>query len=200
MAVPLTAAFRLNFAYTVQGLTHSLRMYCKAQVALTDNSGYGVLARDDSTIIGATDAAQGVWDGIRPFFSAAVLPPQVTVQARVLTQWNPVATPIVTGNGSAGGGSSPASQLTITLRTVTFDHLRVLVLEALGAIPAKYTGVIPFSLAYPSLGTLWGSTAPSNGPYHWQVGRDNQHVQAGQAFVSAATDLNDKVRRARGLV
>jgi hypothetical protein len=198
MSQPLVATSRLVAKYVVSGLTHTLRMY----MAYNDVLGqHQMVDRDGITTVLWTLGGQYVWDKIRAMLDATLVPNPATLelQQRSGTLWNPIDFAALTGAGS-GGGFSPALQQTWVLRDIAFKKIRFEVLE--GVYQYNYhsnTGVGLNAAETAVTSMLSGADASANAPYRWMKSRGDRFILASGAIAGLTHDLNDKLKRARGI-
>lgn len=198
MSQPLVSTARIDLSYSVSSLLHHLRCYIKNLTV----SGASWDIDANPAVGGVLDwalAAQGLWDTLRPLMPTSATVNQASLQSRSGLIWTPLASYSPTGAVSANA-YSPAQQATLTLRDTSNFKVRVIVLEQTFPIPAHF----------PSYGALTGDTLTfakqftvqrtvTNAPWEWLVSRGERFL-SDFSFVALTTDLNDDVRRARGLV
>lgn len=200
MAQPLTAPYRVELRITVDGLTHKLRAYCQASASILAPSGWYLWDRSDIASIDLTDAAQNLWNGLKPAFQNTVLAPQCTLYQRLGTVWNPVGTGVPTGAATGVFGAvGRCGQLTISMITTAFHRVRLNLLEP-GVVSAAYksVGVSGLTGILPLLATeIDGSHGDPNDYFNWARNKSTEALSDFAPVVSTTWDLNDKVRRAR---
>jgi len=202
MPQPLTAEYRVRLDIVVSGLTHKFRTYAQASPSILAPSGYFLWDRTGLATIDSQDAAQSIWTALRGIYGSIVAAPQFILENRSGTVWNPVATGALTGAGTDGSSFFDASQLTVSLRTDNFQRIRMVILEQdHTSSPQKKSSMTAFKSAWTTaLGeAIDGTDADGNGYFQWARSLDNRMLQEASPFVSATYDLNDKIRRARGL-
>ena len=200
MAEPLTAPYRLELRITVATLVHKLRVYCQASPSALAPSGYYLWDRFDIADIDLTDAAQNLWDGLKPAFSAAVPAPTCLLYQRSGTVWNPVGVGVPTGVATGAINSNGlCGQLTVSLRTTAFHRARLNILEGNIISQAyKSTGVSGLTAILPLLATeLDGTHGDPSDIWNWARSKSTEALNDFNPVVSTTWDLNDKLRRAR---
>jgi hypothetical protein len=200
MAEPLTAVYRVDLTITIAGLNHKQFTYCEASPSLIAASGYYLWNRSGVALIDFGDAVNAWWTALRSVYDS-----QVTAVASVLSNfsggtWNPVAAHTVTLGTAPAGTAQGGGQLTISNRTDNFKRQRVILLETLVPVGKKYGSQAAFAAAYAAVaGAIDGSDSNVSGYFNWARSRNKKLLHPSTAIVSAVTDLNDRVRRARGL-
>lgn len=195
MAQPLLATLRITLPYSINTVAHKIRGYASSAAVAGDatilerRSGVYTLPWTNQ----ATQWANILSNGLPAStdFGAPVL------EQRVGTVWNvisvaPVPTPTLAGT------FAPASQFTLVLRDLAFFKLKVILLDTNVTPPyhtVSTTGS-PGSLNSLVAGYLSGGLADN--PYDWQKSRGDRFM-AVNPFVGVTGDINDKIRRARGL-
>lgn len=197
MATPLTATHRFTMSYVVDGFTHIKRSYCKRQDPLI--GGPAVLDRNGS-LIDVVDAAQGLWDTFSQSLETTVPPPAVLFEERSGSLWLPVAAATVTGSGSSTNGVRLASQYTLVVRDTAFKKIRATWLE----FSEAYVGHSPSGLGISTTldviaNNYNGAGAIANHPFLWEKSRGDNYILASGAIAGGTLDLNDKIKRRRGL-
>lgn len=201
MPSPLTATHRLEFQYTVDGVLHKSHAYCHAiPSTLSDPTGFDLERRVPLTPIGAAAAIDAFWTNLNNIMASAQTSFGVTVlQVRAGTVFNPIAFRNTPVTPSQTGTYVKAAQVTVTFRGEDFSHLRVDILESL-LIPGQHVAAIPttgmeggWMAGYDPL------RAVAADPYNWQMSRNQQFISGAGGFVALTTDLNDKIRRRRGI-
>lgn len=193
MATPLSATWRIKFQYAVDGLEHVLHAYARIG---TITPTLTLRQRDGVTETLWSDCATGMVGAMSNVLPAAVVWGAQTLEQLSGLVWLPQASAAATA-GTAGT-YKPATQITAVLRDTGFHKIRLQVMEGVVAAPSHTPGIpgsgflnallLPF--------TVGGSTAGD--PYFWMVSRANQYLQD-NPVVGTTVDLNDKLRRARGL-
>jgi len=196
MSVPLAAFYRIELEFTVEGIAHKTRAYCHRGA---DIAGVPTVTARDTVTDGVwTDRAQGYWDALKQVYASEVTAPQAQFQHFVSGAWNPVDVAALTGAGAGTGSTSPANQLTMTLRDTSFDKVRVVLLETIGGYLGKATTAVGLSGNLGNLSARYTSShAAADDPFNWQQSRGARYL-ALSPFVSIVFDTNNKMRRARG--
>lgn len=194
MSTVLVASWRITIPYTVTGQNHKVHAY--ARIATTTPS-FGLRHRDLTTVIPWTDAA----DQFNRYFGDAFLPAAATWGTVLLEQlvgslWQPQATHSVTGTQT--GTTIPASQVTVVLRDTTFKKIRLVALDTKYQPPIRWANLPTGTVIDNNLVEWTGAYTDTASPFLWQVGRSNNFLQA-DPIAGISVDLNDKLRRARGL-
>lgn len=198
---PLTADYRLELQITVPTLTHELRTYCQASPSILSVDGYYLWDRDGLATLIPSVCAQTFWNALRPVFHTDVLAPSWLLRNRVGSVWNPVAGGALTGAGTLSTGNILCSQVTISMRTDNFQRIRMLLLEqAVLAGAQKGFGSAGLHAAMPDLSdAIDGSDTEGSGYFQWARSKDKRQLAASGSIISYTWDLNDKIRRARGV-
>lgn len=193
MTTDLIASARFTLQYVVAGLTHHIRAYVKP-VALSGSSTT-LEARTGGTIP-ANTAAGGLAAAIKEAIDGAV--GDVLLEQRVGSVWIPEWTFSTSGAGT--GSNATARQMTLVLRAMDFTKMRVQIMESgVFTFPAHFNSYAGMGAADKAVLNVWCvSGGDASYPIEWQVSRSNNFLFA-SPFVGMTTDLNDKVRRARGL-
>lgn len=197
MSTPLSAVNRIEFQFIVDGQPHRFRHYCRVAASL-DPSGYSVNARPPGTPIGVSVAVDRVWTLLAPIYPAA----NSSFGSAVIQQfsggaWLPIAAWNTAVTPSAGFAYVKAGQLTMTMRDSAFHKVRAIWLEQGAPIPFKTTSPTGGGAQLNAIAA--GYTSPSAiafDPGLWVRGRSDLYISS---FVSFVTDLNDRVRRTRGI-
>lgn len=201
MSTPLTANYRISIAYVVRTIPHVWRGYCKRGA---DLSGIpSVIVRDGSTTIEWSHAAQGAWNVIRQILENETPAPNATLEHRLTgTQvWETIDTAALESTGADTQDTSLASQLTVVLRDTANKKIRFVVLEHSRGYVGHAANHDGFGDPVKSLvKNLDGFVTDDNTiPFGWQVSRANNYIKATGACAGITLDLNDKVKRGRGL-
>lgn len=198
MAQALVSTARIDLHYTVSTKAHVVRVYVKNLTVA--GASWNI---DGAPVVGGvidwSAAAQGLWDSVKPLMPSAATVDGANLMSRSGSVWTPLASYTPTGAVSANA-YSPAQQMSLTLRDTGTKFVRFLLLEQTFPLPAHF----------PSYGALTGDTLTmakqftvqrtvTNAPFEWLVSRGERFL-ADFSFVALTTDLNDKLRRARGLV
>jgi len=198
MSVPLLATFRMRFSYIVMGLTHTMNIFCAASVT----GGVYSINANAGGAIGVQDAADAVGGKMAPLFLDADLTSfTYQLQERSGGTYITRQTGTPAGTPAATGTTRQASQCTFVLRDISNHFGKVILLETI--LPAPYHIISradidePLKAFYDLFSVTSGTVA--NRPAYWAVTRgDNAYMS--EPLVGMTGDLNDKVRRARGLV
>jgi hypothetical protein len=197
LSTPLTATHRFSFTYAVDGLQHVAIAYCKRQDPLI--GGMGVANRDGSSLTSIGDAAQGYWDLMKQQMLGSVPVPTVLFEERSGLLWFPLAGVAVTGAAGAGANFH-ASQYTLVVRDTSFKKLRITWMEgALGYVGHSPSGLGLGAGADNIANGYNGVGFGAHDPYVWQKSRGDRYILAAGAIAGATLDLNDKLKRRRGL-
>jgi hypothetical protein len=199
MSQPLLATNRITVAYTCSGLQHKQRAYC---IRGFDTGGGEpqVTFRDGSTGLPWDAAAQGIWNATRAMMATSVAAATAIFEELVGLAWVPLAGVTLTGIGLAGGTPQPAQQASLVLRDTAFKFIRVILLET----TQFYVGHSPTGLTLGADAAAWvndynGAETLAGEPFQWQVSRGKRYILASGAVAGVTYDLNDKLKRARGL-
>jgi hypothetical protein len=196
MSTPLSASYRIDFPYTVSGFTHHSRHYLSATPG-SGVSGYDAILRDGTTGVDCTTIADAYWAHVGVLFkSSETIFGQPTLEHLSGISWLPIAVLPTVNQPTASSAYVPAEQLSVTLRDSAFHKVRDIILEANESAGMR---VIPPG------GDAWSTffdyySVPGGGGsthgYNWMRGRSNLYVTS---VVSLVTDLNNKLRRRRGI-
>lgn len=197
MATPLSAIHRLTLNYNVAGFSHVLRAYCARGA---DVSGVPqLLARDAVSLVSVPSAAQGLWDLIREVHPSGTLAATGFFEARSGLVWNPIIGLTPTGAGT-GGAATLAQQETITVRDANFNKIKVVIMESdQGYIGHSASGLGINSEVDDQITRLNGTDTDANAPFNWMKSRGNAYISATSPIAGVTMDLNDKLKRRRGL-
>lgn len=199
MATALAATSRIQLQIAVPGVRpHLARHYCKA--APSGGGSYNVTLRDSSTVLVSTIAESWI-DSLSDLYPYTQVPSMNwTLESLISGLWVPVAS----GTHSLPHGPTTsvyaASQVTLTLRDTGFHKVRSVMMETYMPVGVKSVslGGIP-SPASGWAGEYTDAFIGTNATYQWVVGRSNLYLLAGSPIVGYVTDLNDKIRRERGI-
>lgn len=199
MSVALAATARIAIAYVVDGLHHVIHHYCAYNLVLGVPQ---LVDRDGITTILWTLAAGDLWSVAKGMFTAASVPsvPTATLESRSGALWNPVAVTSLVGIGTHGGTYNKASELTFVLRDTLFKKVRVNWLEgAFGYVGHSATGT-GIEASVDGMANMYnGANAGANDPYRWVKSRGDRFLAPTGVIAGGTLDLNDKLKRARGL-
>jgi hypothetical protein len=201
MAQPLTATYRLGLHIVVQGLLHKQRFYARASPSILSADGFFLWERDDIADIEPHTAAQVWWNAVRGNFNDTVAAPSWLLEQRTGTSWNPVAGGAVTGAGTDTGDIQIATQFTISMRTTDFNRIRMVILESNSfELGIKTVGSAGMAIEWSTLASrLDGSAGLAGQLWNWVRSLNNIALAESGPIVSGTYDLNDAVRRARGV-
>jgi hypothetical protein len=198
MSTQLDATQRLEFHYSVDGANHVFRHYCQL-VASGDASGYDLVPRAPGANFGASLGIDRLWTLLQGIFDSS----KTTFGTVILQQlsgvaWNPLSFYVTAVAPTSGSAYVKAGQLTLTLRDMGFHKVRGVWLETVAPVGFKGLTTSAFGAPYTALFNSYTSvgTIANHDPFHWVRGRSDLYLQS---FVSFVTDLNDKVRRRRGI-
>ncbi len=199
MSQPLLATAKLEFQYTVSTFVHRLNMY----IAYNDVLGqHQMVDRDGITTILWTVGAQYLWDKIRAMYNPTAMPApaQLSIFQRSGIFWNLIDIATLTGAGSSVGGETLANQYTWVLRDLQFKKLRFVLLEGINGYTGHWqNGLTPDPAMNAVTNALSGADANANAPYRWFKSRGDRFLAATGNIAGLTLDLNDKLKRARGL-
>jgi hypothetical protein len=199
MAQPLLATYRLVIEYQIEGVLHTLHMYCSVDnpTAATPD----IIARDGTTDMPWDDVADDVWDFLRVHFNTGA----VDSAAAKLEQfddpvWNSIAFHTLTGAGSSSAATKKAQQTTYVLRDSAFFKVKFILMETVN----DYIGHVGTGYG---LGTdmnalteaLDGTNPDAHAFYNWLKSRGNRYLITNGVVAGLTFDLNDKLKRTRGL-
>ena len=197
MASPLTATHRIEFQYTVLSFVHKFHAYCSA-VTGTGPSGWNI-TQSDLTTQDFQAVVDAWWNTVKGAFKASdTTLGQAILQVRSGTTWLPISffTTAVTATGASP--TLLAGQMTMTLRDQNAKKLRIILLETIHAAGVKIVTPTGGGGDLSTIGTNYssGGASGSKNPYNWQLSRNGQSIGS---FISQVTDLNNKIRRRRGI-
>jgi hypothetical protein len=199
MSEPLAATARIELTYTILNFQHRLRHYCAYNDVLGQHQ---LVDRDGITTILWTVAAQYWWDKLRPLLENATwfTPPQAQLQHRDGAIWNPIDFATLTGTESSGQLTYQASQATLVLRDSAFKKIRVLALEHTGGYAFhSQSGQGPNQAFTEWTNAYSGADTSANAMYRWVKSRGDRFILGTGNVAGLTFDLNDKLKRARGL-
>lgn len=194
MSTILTASWRISVPYTVTGQNHKVHAY--ARIATTTPS-FALRHRDLSTNLDWEDCA----DQFVRYFADGFLSSAATFGTVLLEQlsgglWLPQATHAVSSTQT--GTTVPASQVTCVLRDTAFKKIRLVALDTKYQPPLKWANMPTATVIDDNLVEWTSDYTDTASPFLWQVGRSNNFLQA-DPVAGISVDLNDKLRRARGI-
>lgn len=198
MAVPYLAEARAHFIYQVASLTHTMNIPCNISVT----GGVYTIDANAGGAIGVQAAADAVGGDLAPLFSDDDFGGMtMELQEKVGLSWVTRDTVTPAGTASASVVTVQASQLTLVLRDISNHLAKIILLETVATLPYHYTSVGALAgnlLDFYKLFSVTSGTV-ANRPAYWMVSRGDNALMD-QPLVGVTGDLNDKVRRARGLV
>jgi hypothetical protein len=199
MSQPLLATFRMVINYRVAGVNHAWRGYCFAPTPTV--GAPDILQRDGVSVLDWTDAANYSWDQMRTLYNTGSIDSaQAVLEQFADPVWNPISFHTLTGGGASSASQKNAQQITYVLRDTAFFKLRFILLETVQG----YTGHVGTGYG---LGTdqnsftekLDGTETNVNAFWNWQKSRGNRYFLASGTVAGLTFDLNDKLKRRRGL-
>lgn len=198
MSVPVLATHRMHFSYIVAGLTHTLNLFCSASgtgtAALLNYLAGGTLTPQEGS-----DATAA---GVAPFFASADFGGWAwALQKYVSGTWVTENSGSSSLTGTAAVVTVKASQMTIVLRDISNHFAKVVLLE--GYFTPSYHFVSASALSG-DIETVYNTFSKTSGsdpdrPALWMVSRGDNKLMD-EPLVGLTGDLNDRVRRSRGLV
>lgn len=197
MAQPFTSTWRIQMSYQVATLTHKAFMFVKASTftppvapQLIDRTG----GLADWTAVALRMGAASLQVIINTIPSVTYL-----LQNKQGLLWVPIDAYSPTQGGSASGAVFVASQVTMTLRDLQFNKLKVVMLDTSEVPPTTVKSL-------PATGDLHNFALPYtdgavdvNDPFSFMVSRSGHYLHGSAALVAITTTLNTKVRRKRSL-
>lgn len=204
MATPLTASYRMSFQYVVSSYTHVIRHYVRAVIVGGD---YKVVLKDGVTQITPQQCADGMGNALDNLFQTANPASAAwTLEHLSGMAWNPVATGGTATESGVSTAPALASQITLVLRDTSFKKVKAVVMESTVKPPYHFNVLGSNTGALHNFSSLlWAfcleydaDTGELNPPQKWVVSRGNDYLQD-HPFVGVTGDLNDKIRRGRGL-
>lgn len=194
MAAPID---RLKFLYATQGENHVVHAYV---VRGTDISGApAVMYRDASNNLW-TLAATAFWDFFRQVQGSDVTGATASFEHFASGVWNPVAFLTLTDGGSIGTLGTLAQQLTAVLRDTNNKKIRLCAMECALPYAGHSNDGSGLGSDVDSFIAGWnGTVVTGDAPYLWQVSVHNDYISTGGSIAGVTFDLNDKLKRRRGL-
>lgn len=196
MSQALLASARIVVPYNVGALPHIHHAYARGLAPVGGSYNINSRALDNNDIVW-TAAATQLTNAI-----ASVLPVGSTFGTTLLQQlvdsvWVSIAavslTPAVTANAV-----QYAAQMTMTLQDVAFKKVKVVLLETCQPANQHISSPTGGDATLDTFASYYtGTHGNAADPYNWLVGRGNRFLLS-SPFVYVTTDLNDKIRRARG--
>lgn len=194
MATILTATWRATVPYTISGLAHKLHIYAKIA---TTTPTFSVRHRNGIDSSDFDDIMDRLASRLTNVLPSGTVIGTCLFEQRSGSIWTPQYSYLPTDTFS--GSLQPATQLTAVLRDTAFKKVRLTVLDTKIAAPAHYPGLSGGGLDGFIAG--WGeagAVVPED-PWFWAVSRGSNYMLS-SPFAGTTMDLNDKIRRARGLV
>lgn len=199
MTTPLAATHRIEFQYVVDGDAHKWRIYVGLGGASTPLAPT-VQLRAPLVEQALSLVADGFWDAIAGDYKASTASfGDAILQEYSGGAWLPYAVYTTALVGTSSSPYIPAGQVTTTMRDSAFHKVRFIALESDGAIGKKTVHIADGSIMNTPFGhSLLGTTggAPLGMIWNWARGRSDLYLASPIAMVS---DLNDKLRRRRGI-
>lgn len=198
MPTTILATDRIELAYIVDGHEHKCRLYCKRVTTLTTGH-QSVTARDGSTLLDWTECAQAVAAMIDAYSRADANPLAALQTQGAPNVWNPIDF-FATSTPGHGGAYQPASEITFVLRDTAFTRPKFVLMEG----SSGYVGHSADGSGMPSAvvvlkNSLDGTSADPHDPYNWMKSLHDNYLLASGTIAGATLDLNDKLKRMRGL-
>lgn len=199
MSTPLSATHRVEFQYTVDGDLHKARIYLGLGSASTPTSPT-VQLRAPLTDQAFSVIADGYWNAVAADYKSA----DTTFGNAILQEyssgaWLPYAVYATAVTPAGSSAYVPAGQVTTTMRDSAFHKVRFIQLESDSPVGKKTVLIADGSIMDPPYGhSVNGTTSgtPAGMIFNWARGRSNLYLASSIAMVS---DLNDKLRRRRGI-
>lgn len=197
MATPLVAAYRITLNYTVAGLAHKWRGYCKPNAV--GAQPWSLITFNSLFVDTWVASIQALWSQLCNFaFTTDVAPATAQLEQNLGLLWVPLDFTLLTGSGTNTPPATLAQQYTAVVRDTAFRKMRVVLLET--AMP--YLG---HSSSGVGLGTLsdnttqaWsGAITSAAYPFQWQISRGGNYILRAGAIAGVTFDQNRKLKRAR---
>lgn len=196
MATTLTATHRITLTYVCTGFTHLWRGFCK--VGSTVLGVRQLVCRDGITEISWKDGIE-YWGSKVPEFADCDATMSALLEVRSGTLWNPLDADAFTV-GLFGGTFAPASQYTAVVRDTAFKKIRVVLMEGFNGYVGHAASGYGINAGLDDMSdVLNGNDADPLTNYQWQKSRGDNYILASGAIAGVTLDLNDKLKRARGL-
>ncbi|SRR6266496_2331657 len=197
MSQPLIATHRVTVTYVVHGLAHKFSAYASASLVL---GVWSLADRDGIVALNWTACAQALWDAIRAILDNTTPAASAILEERSGLLWTLTDTFALSGIGQQTPAYSPACQLSIILRDTAFLKIRALILEASEPYVGHSADGTGINSGITNTVAFWtGANTGAQNPYRWQKSRGNRFIKATGMVAGATLDLNDKLKRARGL-
>jgi len=197
VATVLTATHRITISYIVAGSLHKYRAYCKRQDPLIGDPA--VLDRDGG-LITWTDAAEGLWGLVNQLYNTAVAAASALFEERSGAVWLPIASATLAAVGTDATPYAPAQQITWVIRDTAFKKIRAVWLETSQPYIGHSNTVTGLSAGVNQVGAAYQEEgAFTNNAFRWQKSRGDNYILATGAVAGVTFDLNDKLKRGRGL-
>jgi hypothetical protein len=181
--------------YQISELTHVARSYVEIQVLAGAASTLAV--RSGGTPLLWTDAAARWVAQFGNILAAASTGMGVLLERFSGGVWLPVAA--VSESLAGDGALTPCSQITMTLRDSAFEKVKVVVMDTNEAAPQKLSTPTSGNGGFDAWIAEYIGSVDDSSAYNWLKSRGDRFLLA-NPFVSVAVDLNDRVRRDRGLI
>lgn len=196
MTTTLTATHRIFTQWINDGIIHDSIAYCERG---TDIAGIPYLKdRDGVTELPWTDAIAQLRVALQSVVGNTFAGLSHQLEERSGSLWFPVA--FGTTLALSGGPAQPASQFTLVLRDTSFLKIRVTLLECIhGYVGHSNTGLGINGAIDDFVGNYNGDGGGSDMPYRWQKSRGNNFILGVGSVAGGTLDLNDKMKRRRGL-
>lgn len=201
MSHPLTVSHRFELQYNVDTVDHKLHCYVEL-VATThaDPTGYDFVAANGGANGGASGAIDSIWSLLEPYYhNSGVIFGNTILQQRAGTVWNPLAVWSTAVVPVSGNPPVHAVQASVTLRCSDFARVRFQPMEISLGPGLKTSGYDPSGVWNVMEKPFTEHAVNANDPWHWYRNRSGTPLAASGAIVAVVTDLNDKLRRRRGI-
>lgn len=196
---PLASTDRLQFRYTVKGLTHKARYYV-FKVASADPSGFDAVARAGFANVGISTLVDPFFNAIVDFFDAANCTfDGMDFQQHLGTLWVTTFTASPTTVPTGVGTPKVAMMKTLSGKSADFMNFPVFIYETDEVAIDKNSGYAGFSARNKRLVDYFfnvGGAAVATSAWNWRRSRSTAHTQS---WLSMINDSNEKLRRIRRL-
>lgn len=197
MSEPLVATARITWQLQVTGLQHLIRHYVKLGSVV--GSTYNITYRDASEAVW-TLGAQRLWEITRQVYYTDVNPPTATLELLSGLNWNPASSVSLVNAGSKST-QTLGSQLSLIFRDTAFKFMRVILLDVGEGYIGHTTDGTGISTQVTNVRGEFVSSVTADSPFNWAVSRGERYLLSGGGACAGGTlGLNNRVRRARGLV